>query len=360
MIQFSLSDNERDWLNKLYPLKLTPYLKEQADKSYFIKAQFFPSSNEFNEEIITKEPFKGLLNTENEFIERLYEDRIVLKLTSICPAHCRFCYRRAYVFGQNMNIKDKDVDMALELIRTNSEIRSVLITGGFPILLGVKKLKDILSRIIEEKSISQIYIALGRPIMNPFLITEELAEMIEGLNRLNNHVTIACTVHINHYDELTSEVVNALNILTRKGISLWNQATLLKSINDDEVTLSKLFSELRRINVIPYYLIHAMPLKGASHFRTTIEKGTQLMKYLEQYSGHERPIFIVIPTVGKVQLVGNSKIEHKLINNKKYAILNTPYKADKFMEINNITELPENHVIDKEGFIVAYYLDGTD
>jgi len=356
----NLSDLDKDKIDKLYPIKLTPYLISQAQKHESIKKQFFASFSEFDTDVDTLEPFKGLLHVDMDAFERLYEDRIVLKLNSVCPAHCRFCYRRAYVFGKNKNIKEDDKNKALDLIKSQKGIRTILLTGGSPLLIGIKKIKSLLEEIVLLEQISQVYFALGRPIMDPSLITIEFAEMISTLNRLHKNVNIACTVHINHYDELTEEVVDALNLLTSRGITVWTQSTLLKGINDDEIILSKMYQEFRRINLIPYYLIHAMPLIGASHFRTSIEKGIKIMKYLEQFSGHERPIYIVLPSVGKVQITGNTVLKYKEIDGKRYAILNTPYKTNKFFEVENLKELPANHYTDKNGYVVGLYLDGID
>lgn len=100
--------------------------------------------------------------------------------------------------------------------------------------------------------------------------------------------------------------------------------------------------------------------RGSSYFRTSIQRGIEIMKYLEQYSGHERPHYIVIPAVGKVQLTGNSKLKYIKIDGKNYVILNTPYNAERFLKVNNLKILPEDCSIDKEGNIIETYLDGED
>jgi KamA family protein len=355
-----LSEKQFKEINKLYPIKISSYLLKQIKKSKFIAKQFLPSVQELRKDIPIKEPFKGLLKTDIKGFERLYEDRVVFKLTSSCPAHCRFCYRRGYVFGEEKIMSKRDIQKAINFVRKDNTIRNVLLTGGTPLLLGTKYIEDIIKRVISISHINQIYFALGRPIMNPDLITDEFAEMLAKYNKPTQHKNIACTVHINHPDELTPEVIKALTKLTSRGITVWTQTTLLKGINDNEKTLAKLYQLFRSINLIPYYLIHAMPMIGTSHYRTSVERGVKIMKYLEQYSGHERPIYIVIPSVGKVQLTGNTELKYKTINGERYVVLKTPYKVEKFFKVNKINRLPEKHFVDKEGYIIAYYLDGKD
>lgn len=360
-----LSEKDSENIEKLYPVKISSYLLEQIKKSRFIANQFLPSIQELKRGIKITEPFKGLLKTDIKGFERLYEDRVVFKLTSSCPAHCRFCYRRGYVFSEEKVMGKQDITKAISLVRKEKSIRNVLLTGGTPLLLGVKYLENIIKELVKIKHINQIYFALGRPIMNPNLITEEFAKMLlkyikPNFKNPSQSKNISCPVHINHPDELTPEVLESLNKLTSRGISVWTQAGLLKGINDNPKVISKLCRMLCANNIIPYYLIHAMPMMGTSHFRTSVEKGIRIMKYLEQFSGHERPIYIVLPSVGKVQLTGNSITKHKIVNGKKYVILRTPYQAKEFFKVNKTKKLPDKHFIDKDGFITAYYLDGKN
>lgn len=355
-----ISQKQLEKINKSYPVKISPYLLKQIKKSKFIAKQFLPSAKELYGSISITEPFKGLLKTDISGFERLYQDRVALKLTSVCPSYCRFCYRRAYVFNEKKIMSWQNILKAINLIKKDKSIRNVLLTGGTPVLLNIKHLEKIIKLIFKIQHINQIYLAIGRPIMNPRMITNELATMLAKYNNPLKRKNISCNVHINHPDELTKEVIRSLNKLTSKGITVWTQIGLLKGINDHEKTISKLCQLLRSINLIPYYLIHAMPLAGSEHFRTSVQKGIKIIKYLEQYSGHERPKYIVLPSVGKVQLTGNSQLKYKMQNNRRYVILKTPYKASGFFAVNKVDRLPEKHFVAKDGYIIAHYLDGKD
>jgi lysine 2,3-aminomutase len=239
------------------------------------------------------------------------------------------------------------------------------LTGGTPLLIGTERIEDIIKNLMEIEHIKQVYIAIGRPIMDPGLITDEFSEMLARHNKPNladpsNSKSVSCTVHINHPDEMTPEVVSALQKLTSRGINVWTQTAIYKGINDDEKTISRLYQMFSANNLIPYYLFHVMPMTGIGHFRTTVEKGIKIIRYLEQFSGHERPIYSAVTEIGKVQFTGNSILKYKMLDGKRHIVIKTPYKAKSFMETNKISELPEKCFEDKDGYIVLYYLDGED
>jgi lysine 2,3-aminomutase len=69
---------------------------------------------------------------------------------------------------------------------------------------------------------------------------------------------------------------------------------LLKGVNDDVTTLKKLFHELLKIRVRPYYLYQCDPIKGSSHFRTTVDKGLELISQMRGYTtGYAVPSYVV-------------------------------------------------------------------
>jgi lysine 2,3-aminomutase len=80
----------------------------------------------------------------------------------------------------------------------------------------------------------------------------------------------------------------------------------LAGINDDEPTLKTLMHRLLKVRVRPYYLFQCDQIEGTAHFRTPLEKGTDLMKGLIGHtSGYAVPKFAVDLTGGggKIPLV---------------------------------------------------------
>ena len=69
-------------------------------------------------------------------------------------------------------------------------------------------------------------------------------------------------------------------MLMRHGIATVNQTVLLRGVNDDAGTLTKLFRGLVKMSIKPYYLFHGDPITGTSHFRTGVEKAMEIYEEL--------------------------------------------------------------------------------
>jgi lysine 2,3-aminomutase len=119
-------------------------------------------------------------------------------------------------------------------------------------------------------------------------ITHELTSMLKKYHPL------WMSLHFTHPGELTPETEEACSRLADAGIPMGSQTVLLKGINDDAEVLKKLFTGLLRLRVKPYYLFQCDPVAGTSHFRTTVEKGMELMDSIRGFvSGYAVPTYVV-------------------------------------------------------------------
>ena len=83
-------------------------------------------------------------------------------------------------------------------------------------------------------------------------------------------------------------------MLSDAGIPLGSQTVLLKGINDNPAVMKSLMQKLLAIRVRPYYLYQCDLIPGSSHFRTTIEKGIEIIENLRGHtSGYAVPQFVV-------------------------------------------------------------------
>ena len=100
--------------------------------------------------------------------------------------------------------------------------------------------------------------------------------------------------HFNHPDELTPAAVKALGMLADAGIPLGCQTVLLKGVNDDPEIMKWLMHELLKARVRPYYIYMADQVAGGEHFRTSVQKGLEIMKALRGWTtGLAVPHFVI-------------------------------------------------------------------
>jgi lysine 2,3-aminomutase len=217
-----------------------------------------------------------------------YPDRVLFKLTHACPVYCRFCFRREQVGPGGDALGKREVDTALNYIRSHPEVWEVVFSGGDPLYLPARKLRSVIAEIDSIPQVEVVRFHTRVPVVLPQAIDEEMLAALRG--RAATYVV----VHINHRDELTPEAIAALRRLTQTGITLLSQTVLLRGINDDAAVLAQLFCALVANNVKPYYLHHLDPARGTSHFRVPIARGQQIMRELRgRVSGLCQPTYML-------------------------------------------------------------------
>jgi lysine 2,3-aminomutase len=220
-------------------------------------------------------------------ITHRYPDRVLFLVSPVCATYCRFCTRRRKV-GDPEKIPLNQYDSAFEYIRNHPEIRDIILSGGDPMMLSDRRLEYIFQRLREIPHVE--IIRLGSRITShlPSRITPEFCEMVQKYH------PIYMNTHFNHPAELTEETIAALGRLASAGIPLGCQTVLLRGVNDDPIIMKELMQKLLKARVRPYYLYMADQVAGGEHFRTTVEKGLEIIKALRGWtSGLAVPHFVI-------------------------------------------------------------------
>ena len=91
-----------------------------------------------------------------EGIVHRYPDRVLLKLTHVCAVYCRFCFRREMV-GPARRAADagsSSTPRSTTSPRIRKSGRSIL-TGGDPLVLSARRLKQVVSRARRDRRTSR-------------------------------------------------------------------------------------------------------------------------------------------------------------------------------------------------------------
>ena len=220
-------------------------------------------------------------------ITHRYPDRALFLTTSQCGMYCRFCTRKRKV-GNSDKISMKELESAFKYLEKHTEVRDVIMSGGDPLMLTDAMLEKILKRLRQIQHIEIIRIGSKMPCVLPHRITPKLVEMIKKYH------PIYVNTHFNHPWEITPESSKACGMLADAGIPVSNQAVLMKGVNDDAEVMKDLFLKLLKIRVRPYYLYMADETRGANHFRTSVDKGLEIMYKLRgNISGLAIPHFVI-------------------------------------------------------------------
>lgn len=214
-----------------------------------------------------------------------YPDRVLFLVNETCSVYCRYCTRSRLVGSGKHEV---DFSASYEYLRNHPEVRDVLISGGDPLVMADHKLEEIIRNLRDIPSIEVVRIGTKIPVVLPQRITEDLLAM------LKKYHPIYMSIHFLHPDEITPEVSRACNMIADAGIPTFSQTVLLKGVNDDPEVMKSLMLNLLRLRVRPYYIYQCDPVQGTSHFRTTINKGLEIMEHLRGHiTGYAVPTYVV-------------------------------------------------------------------
>jgi lysine 2,3-aminomutase len=219
-----------------------------------------------------------------------YPDRVLFLTTGTCSTYCRYCTRARAVGnpGGEYQFSPKQWEKALAYLEAHTEVRDVLLSGGDPLSIGDDRLDWLLTRLRAIKHIEFLRIGTKVPMVLPQRITKDFVKM------LKKHHPLFMSLHVTHPREFTAESQEGLARLADAGIPLGSQTVLMKGINDDIAVMKPLMHLLLKNRVKPYYLYQTDPIRGSSHFRTTVEKGLEIIAGLRGHtSGYATPIFAV-------------------------------------------------------------------
>jgi lysine 2,3-aminomutase len=314
-----LTDSERKALSAahLFRVDITPYfisLIDPDDPNDPIRKQVVPTEVEMTpftammEDSLAEDrhsPVPGLVHR--------YPDRALMLVTTQCASYCRYCTRSRIVGDPSATFSRSEFEMQIEYLERTPQIRDVLLSGGDPLVLAPKILAEILTRLREIPHLEIVRIGSRVPVFLPMRITEELTDVLQKFHPM------WLNIHVNHSNEITAELAEACDRLTRAGIPLGNQSVLLAGVNDNVHIQRQLVQDLVRIRVRPYYLYQCDLVEGAGHFRTPVAKGIEIIEGLRGHtSGYAVPVFIVDAPGGggKIPVGPNYQIsmsDHKII-----------------------------------------------
>ena len=277
-----------------YAVALPPALASLIDRNDAndpIARQFVPNAAELDqrsEELL--DPIGDDAHSPVEGIVHRYPDRVLLKLTHVCAVYCRFCFRREMVGPGKPNALSRDaLAKALDYIRTHKDIWEVILTGGDPLILSPRRLRETMKALGEIDHVKIIRIHTRVPIADPKRITPELVRAM----KVKGKATYVA-LHVNHARELSADARVAIDRMADAGVPLLAQTVLLKGVNDKADTLGALMRALVECRIKPYYLHHGDLAPGTSHLRTDIAAGQALMKELHgRVSGLCQPTYVL-------------------------------------------------------------------
>ena len=277
-----------------YAVAITPAMAElvdPADPKDPIARQFVPDPRELDTRPEERaDPIGDAAHSPVAGIVHRYPDRVLLKVTHTCAVYCRFCFRREMVGPEGEGtLTPAELDAALAYVAGRPEVWEVILTGGDPLVLSPRRLRELMARLAEIGHVKIVRFHTRIPAVDPAAVTPELVEALKSPTQ-----AVYVALHADHPRELTAEARAACARIVDAGVPMLGQTVLLKGVNDDPQTLAALLRAMVETRIKPYYLHHADLAPGTAHLRTTIAEGQAVMRALRgRVSGLCQPTYVL-------------------------------------------------------------------
>lgn len=233
------------------------------------------------------DPVEDGLATLQPGLLQKYRARVLLVTTGACAVHCRYCFRRHYPYS-NLPKSLAAWQTALDRIRADKSLSEVILSGGDPLTVGDEQLANLVQQLSNIPHLRRLRVHTRLPVMIPERITQELLSWIT-----HTRLTAVVVIHANHGAELDETVAYAVAKLVEAGVTVLNQAVLLRGVNDDLETQLTLCERLVDLRVLPYYLHQFDRVAGAAHFEVPVKRGLQIITGLRsRLPGYAIPRYV--------------------------------------------------------------------
>ena len=205
-----------------------------------------------------------------------YAGRVLLITTGACAVHCRYCFRRHFPYA-DQHAGQQQWSAALDYIRAHQDIREVILSGGDPLVLSDQRLHELFDALQQIPHLQRLRIHSRLPVVLPDRITGALLEMLA-----TSRLQCCLVIHANHANEIGTDDEPRYAELRRAGVTLLNQAVLLRAVNDRPDVQIELSERLFAAGILPYYLHLLDPVRGAAHFHVEDTRAVELLDAMRE------------------------------------------------------------------------------
>ncbi|PCH93777.1 MAG: EF-P beta-lysylation protein EpmB [Gammaproteobacteria bacterium] len=262
---------------QLFPMRVPlPFIQrmKMGDINDPLLKQVMPLSSEF---VVTDGFVTDPLQEHETVAEGLlhkYKNRVLMIVKAGCAINCRYCFRRHFPYQENSPNKQR-WQQALTYITDHKEISEVIFSGGDPLMASDEHLTLLVREVEKIGHVRRLRIHTRLPVVIPNRITSDLVNLLS-----QSRLKATMVLHINHSNEIDDDFTQALELLHKARIPLFNQSVLLKGINDNAQTLVELSEKMYDVGIIPYYLHLFDPVQGAAHFNVDEKAAVGIVKQM--------------------------------------------------------------------------------
>jgi len=235
-----------------------------------------------------------------------------------CHAYCTYCFRWAqFVDLPDMQFQASESRDLAAYLAVHPEVSDVLVTGGDPLIMKTRVLKDYLAPLLSEElsHVRNIRIGSKSPAYWPQRFVtdddaDDLLRLFEEIVATGRHV--ALMAHYSHPVELSTPMAQeAVRRIRSTGAEIRAQGPCIRHVNDDPRVWGDLWRTAVALGVVPYYMFVERDTGARSYFEVPLARVYEIFRdAYSQVTGLARtvrgPSMSAFP--GKVRVLGVSEI----------------------------------------------------
>ena len=262
----------------------------------------------------------------------------------MCHAFCTYCFRWAQFVGEpDLRMACNDPQVLCGYLRRHPEVSDVLLTGGDPMIMRTEVLARFVEPLLEGGLDTVRTIRIGTKAISHwpyrFVTDPDAGELCRLLERVvGSGRQLAVMAHYSHPRELApAEAGEAVRRIRATGASIYAQAPLIRGINDDPGTWTRLWRTGLDLGVVPYYMFVERDTGPRNCFEVPLARGWQIFREAwSQMSGLGRTVKgpVMSATPGKVLVDGVTEVAGRRVFALRYVqardseLVGRPFFAD--------------------------------
>lgn len=292
-------------------LRLSPYTISRMDWSnpYAdpIRIQFVPVASRQlpDHPRLTLDSLHEQSDAPTPGLTHRYHDKALFLPLDVCPVYCRFCTRSYAIGGDTDTVSKARLKpnserwkLGIAYLASRPEIEDVVVSGGDAFMLPAAHLQTIGNLLLSLPHIRRIRIATKGPAVAPMKIltdrewTDVLLALVARGRQLGKEVCLH--THFNCPAEVSGITRDAMDLLFREGVTVRNQAVMIRGVNDSPEVMVELVKRLGHMNVHPYYVYQHDMVSQVEDMRTTVATTAEVERHVRGCTaGFNTPTFVV-------------------------------------------------------------------
>lgn len=268
----------------LLPVKVSPRYQKLLEKEFDILGDTggplysvsYPKPERFNT-FVSGEVQNFVMDSDympagfQDVLVHRYPAKALFLATCSCLGHCQYCFRPD-IAGVNSghaavsdNLSADILDKVCAYLYKNPQIQEIIFSGGDPLVCSIERLENAVSRLLSVPSVKYCRLHTRAPAFAPEKLSERCIRMLEEYD-------IRTVFHFVHPYEIDEEVSEILYKMRRRGIMMYNQFPMVRSINDHPAVILELAYRCAQVGVQMLSMFITDPIKYGAVYRPRLQR----------------------------------------------------------------------------------------